>query len=135
MDNKELRDGITRLTLLCQILKELKQNLDKKETVKENEKCGPEPAEREEEPKAQWMTFADALKELQNNVTNGYMIRADWIDKVVFIAYTESDTLYLAQSYLDEDGKIMGDYIRPYHVDDADLLEWEWSVVDEDYAA
>ena len=135
MDNKELRDGITRLTLLCQILKELKQNLDKKETVKEKEKCGPEPAEREEEPKAQWMTFAEALKELQDHVTNGYMIRADWIDKVVFIAYTESDTLYLAQSYLDEDGKIMGDYIRPYHVDDADLLEWEWSVVDEDYAA
>lgn len=135
MDNKELRDGITRLTLLCQILKELKQNLDKKETVKEKEKCGPEPSEQEEESKAQWMTFADALKELQDHVTNGYMIRADWTDKVVFISSTESDSLYLAQSYLDEDGKIMGDYIRPYHVDDADLLEWEWSVIDEDYVA
>lgn len=134
MDNKELRDGITRMTLLVQILKELEKNLDNKETIKENEKCGPEPT-NQEEPKAQWMTFAEALTELQYHVTNGYMIRADWIDKVVFIASTESDTLYLAQSYLDEDGKIREEYIRPYHVDDADLLEWEWSVVDEDYVA
>nr|DAH32845.1 MAG TPA: hypothetical protein [Caudoviricetes sp.] len=134
MDNKELRDGIIRTTLLVQILKELEKELDKKKKTKEEEKCGPEPT-NQEEPKAQWMTFAEALTELQNNVTNGYMIRADWIDKVVFIASTGSDTLYLAQSYLDEDGKIREEYICPYHATDADLLEWEWSVVDEDYAA
>lgn len=137
MDNKELHEGITRMTLLVQILKELEKELDKKEKVKEKEKCDPEQVEQEEEPKVQWMTFAEALAELQNRATNSYMIRTDWVNKVVFISSTESnsDTLYLAQSYLDEDGKIMENYIRPYHVTDADLLEWEWSVVDEDYEA
>lgn len=137
MDNKELHEGITRMTLLVQILKELEKELDKKEKVKEKEKCDPEQVEQEEEPKVQWMTFAEALAELQNRATNSYMIRTDWVNKVVFISSTESnsDTLYLAQSYLDEDGKIMENYIRPYHVTDADLLEWEWSVVNEDYEA
>lgn len=137
MDNKELHEGITRMTLLVQILKELEKELDKKEKVKEKEKCDPEQVEQEEEPKVQWMTFAEALAELQNRATNSYMIRTDWVNKVVFISSTESnsDTLYLAQSYLDEDGKIMENYIRPYHVTDDDLLEWEWSVVDEDYEA
>lgn len=135
MDNKKLHDGITRMTLLWQILKELEKDLDKKEKVKEKEKCDPEQAEQEEEPKAQWMTFAEALAELQNRATNSYMIRTDWNSKVLFISSSESDALYLAQSYLDEDGKIMGNYIRPYHVTDADLFEWEWSVVDEDYEA
>lgn len=137
MDNKELHEGITRMTLLVQILKELEKELDKKEKVKEKEKCDPDQVEQEEEPKVQWMTFAEALAELQNRATNSYMIRTDWVNKVVFISSTESnsDTLYLAQSYLDEDGKIMGNYIRPYHVTDADLLEWEWSVVDEDCEA
>lgn len=137
MDNKELHEGITRMTLLVQILKELEKELDKKEKVKEKEKCDPEQVEQEEEPKVQWMTFAEALAELQNRATNSYMIRTDWVNKVVFISSTESnsDTLYLAQSYLDEDGKIMENYIRPYHVTDADLLEWEWSVVNEDCEA
>lgn len=135
MDNKELHEGITRMTLLVQILKELEKDLDKKEKVKEKEKCDPEQVEHEEEPKVQWMTFAEALAELQNYATNSYMIRKDWVNKVVFISSTESDAFYLAQSYLDEDGKIMGNYIRPYHVIDADLFEWEWSVVDEDYEA
>lgn len=139
MDNKELHDGITRMTLLVQILKELEKELDKKEKVKEKEKekCELEQAEQEEEPKVQWMTFAEALAELQNRATNSYMIRTDWVNKVVFISSTEldADAFYLAQSYLDEDGKIMGNYIRPYHVTDADLFEWEWSVVDEDYEA
>lgn len=137
MDNKELHDGITRMTLLVQILKELEKELDKKEKVKEKEKCNPEQVEQEEEPKVQWMTFAEAFAELQNRATNSYMIRTDWVNKVLFISSTESnsDTLYLAQSYLDEDGKIMENYIRPYHVTDTDLLEWEWSVVDEDYEA
>lgn len=137
MDNKELHEGITRMTLLVQILKELEKELDKKEKVKEKEKCDPEQVEQEEEPKVQWMTFAEALAELQNRATNSYMIRTDWVNKMVFISSTESnsDTLYLAQSYLDEDGKIMENYIRPYHVTDADLLEWEWSVVNEDCEA
>lgn len=137
MDNKELHEGITRMTLLVQILKELEKELDKKEKVKEKEKCDPEQVEQEEEPKVQWMTFAEALAELQNRATNSYMIRTDWVNKVVFISSTESnsDTLYLAQSYLDEDGKIMENYIRPYHVTDDDLLEWEWSVVNEDCEA
>lgn len=137
MDNKELHDGITRMTLLVQILKELEKELDKKEKVKEKEKCNPEQVEQEEEPKVQWMTFAEAFAELQNRATNSYMIRTDWVNKVLFISSTESnsDTLYLAQSYLDEDGKIMENYIRPYHVTDTDLFEWEWSVVDEDYEA
>lgn len=137
MDNKELHDGITRMTLLVQILKELEKELDKKEKVKEKEKCNPEQVEQEEEPKVQWMTFAEALAELQNRATNSYMIRTDWVNKVLFISSTESnsDTFYLAQSYLDEDGKIMENYIRPYHVTDTDLFEWEWSVVDEDYEA
>lgn len=137
MDNKELHDGITRMTLLVQILKELEKELDKKEKVKEKEKCNHEQVEQEEEPKVQWMTFAEALAELQNRATNSYMIRTDWVNKVLFISSTESnsDTLYLAQSYLDEDGKIMENYIRPYHVTDTDLFEWEWSVVDEDYEA
>lgn len=137
MDNKELHNGITRMTLLVQILKELEKELDKKEKVKEKEKCNHEQVEQEEEPKVQWMTFAEALAELQNRATNSYMIRTDWVNKVLFISSTESnsDTLYLAQSYLDEDGKIMENYIRPYHVTDTDLFEWEWSVVDEDYEA
>ena len=137
MDNKELHDGITRMTLLVQILKELEKELDKKEKVKEKEKCNPEQVEQEEEPKVQWMTFAEALTELQNRATDSYMIRTDWVNKVLFIYPTESnsDALYLAQSYLDEDGKIMENYIRPYHITDADLFEWEWSVVDEDSEA
>lgn len=137
MDNKELHDGITRMTLLVQILKELEKELDKKEKVKEKEKCNPEQVKQEEEPKVQWMTFAEAFAELQNRATNSYMIRTDWVNKVLFISSTESnsDTLYLAQSYLDEDGKIMENYIRPYHVTDTDLFEWEWAVVDEDYEA
>lgn len=138
MDNKELRDGITRTTLLVQILKELEKELDKKEKTKEEEKCGPEPVSDPQftdgnEQSDKFMDFASALKILQDETTEGYMIREDWLDKVLFIGSTYHDTLYMATTYLDENGEILEEYTRPYHVTDADLLEWRWSVVDKSY--
>ena len=134
MDKKELRDSITRMSLLVQILNDLEKELDKKETKKCEPESAPDPQFTDgNEQTGKFMDFASALKLLQDKVTEGYMVREDWLDKVLFIGYTDYDTLYMATSYLDENGEPSDKYTRPYHVTDADLLEWQWSVVDKSY--